>query len=171
MRIVSPVLDFIGSNKGLAIIGSALVGSIVFVTMIGCEPKVQIPGRIQTQMKVDAELPLKTARTLLDDFRAQSEENVKRDAADLERLSGSIAEAEAWQANMSAILWGALDTAGESAKALPGMQLILPSLFGLLGLFLPKPGTQKKIDAAYDAGRTDTVQTLASVKVAPSGVA
>jgi uncharacterized membrane-anchored protein YhcB (DUF1043 family) len=164
MQIIQSIRSFFDAATSLRSLwiygGIALVAIGVYV-LIGCEPKVQIPGRIADQMNVDTELPLKTARTLLEDFRAESERRVAEDAADLERLSGSIHDAEVWQANMSAVLWGAIDTAAGQAQAIPGANLVLPSLFALLGLFLPKPGTQKKIDAAYDAGRGETLTTLA----------
>lgn len=164
VELLTRIFDTLTGRHVLKVYAVLAAGAVLVFVFAGCEPKVQIPGRIAEQMKVDTELPLKTARTLLEDFRVESESRVKQDAADLERLSGSIHEAEVWQANMNAVLWGALDTASGSASAIPGAQLILPSLFGLLGLFVPRPSEKKKVDAAYDMGRNETLHTLTIAK-------
>jgi hypothetical protein len=172
VQLLTRIFDALTGKHMLKVYAVLAAGAVVVFMFAGCEPKVQIPGRIAEQMQVDGELPLKTARTLLEDFRARSEENVKRDAQDLERLSGSIADAEAWQANMNALLWMGVDAASGQAQAIPGLGAVIPIVTGLLGLFMPRPRERKLVDAAYDMGRGDTLKTLAAVKAAPAtGVA
>lgn len=159
---------FANANRPTLAVLAAMAVLVVGLSFVGssggCQAKVAVPARIQEQMKVDAELPLKTARTLFADFKARSEANVKADAQDLERLSGSIAEAEAWEANMRAILWSGIDAGLGQAQAIPGLGAVLPLLTGLVGLFLPRPRERKAVDAAYDQGRTETLHTLTIAK-------
>lgn len=48
--------------------------------------------------------------------------------------------------------------------SVPGGAIATGLLGALAGLFLKKPGTQKEIDAAYDAGRKDAVADAKAVK-------
>jgi hypothetical protein len=166
MQWITKALDWVQSNRWPALVACLVIAGIAVAAVVGCNPKVQVPAGIATQMRTEKSVPLDQAKTLLDDFRVRCETQNAANAKDLERLSGNINQAEAWQANVNALLWSGITTGADAAgKAIPGLGAVLPTLTGLLGaLFFPRIGERKRVDAAYDQGRTETIATLASAK-------
>jgi hypothetical protein len=173
MQIVSTVRAFIVKEKTLlAYVAGVVVCAVAFSFIApGCSPKVSVPANIAKEMATPAEVPLAQAVTLLEDYRAECERRVAANAADIERLTANVEAAEAWQANMNALLWQGIDTAKEQAKAIPGLGGVLPLIAGLAGLFMPRPRERQEKEASYAKGRKDAINTLAAAKVIPSGVA
>lgn len=59
------------------------------------------------------------------------------------------------QSVLGSLISDGMAYAAPALGGLPGGALIVGALTGIGGLLLPKPGTQKRIDAAYDMGRAD----------------
>lgn len=66
-----------------------------------------------------------------------------------------LGKAAEFQSVLGSLVSDGMAYVAPALGGLPGGALIVGALTGIGGLLLPKPGTQKRIDAAYNAGRIE----------------
>lgn len=149
---MATVLAYLKSNAA-GFVCLALAASL----FVGCHflnPDVPVPAALREHDKSIPELlPLSKAIPFLNDARASLERRstayaaeVKRDGEAIAKMSENVDDEAAWVAQAKALIWqGSKEAMTAGAAAVPGLGLILPTLFGIGGLLMDKPGAKKKI--------------------------
>ena len=159
---VSAVLDALaGNGLGGTFLALAVIGVLVLGLSQGCDSgnfiRVQTPPTVRAR---NADIP--PSMTLNDSlalYEAWKANTLAQDREWAKRLS----KAAEFQSILGSLQTDALAYATPFLGGLPGGSLMVGALGALGGLFLPKPGTQRRIDAAYDMGRTETEKTVQAV--------
>lgn len=105
--------------------------------------------RIVLEQKIkDANATFERLSSEIENDRTLMVEKADKANLDLAALEASAVRAREWNTQVSEVFWGGFNTAATAASTLPGANLIIPTLTGLIGLFLRKPGDAQTIAAA-----------------------
>lgn len=97
--------------------------------------------QIVLQQKIkDANATVERLNSEIEKERLVMVEKADKANLDLEALEASAVQAREWNSQVAEVFWGGFNTATTAASSLPGANLIIPTLTGLIGLFLRKPG-------------------------------
>jgi len=130
----------------------------VALTVQGCDlqkmVKLDVPKDVSSALDTDEQSTLADAPMLWEDWTVYVEKNSKR-------LSSSIKEAESRYSLISSITEMGIGIASDHASVLPGGTFIVSGLSLMAGLFMKRPGDDKKVgkekEKSFNAGLKQAV--------------
>lgn len=145
---------FLAANKGaLTMFGLSIAFIAASVGISGCQLdkliKVDVPTKVQAAVESPEQVPLAESQVLWDEWAAYVKTNS-------DALKARISDAQGQYATVTSLTSMGLEAATGAASTLPGGALIVAGLTGLGGLFLKRPGTDRKMQeekqASYNKG-------------------
>lgn len=154
------------ANGGKATINDARADALAAAYKAKVDAEISRDEVVLTQKVKDANAAYERMASEIEKDRLAMVEKADKANKDLDALQVSVVEARTWNTKVAEVFWGGVNTATTAASSLPGAGLILPTLTGLIGLFIRKPGDSAKIAEATtkaDTAEAEKKQLVAKV--------
>ena len=153
------------NKKATTMIVSVALFLGIAMTVQGCGlqkmVKFEVPAEVSTAIDVDQKQTLAEAQDVWEDWQAYVEKNSKR-------LSRSIEDANKRFELISSITEMGLSVAKDNASIFPGGAMLVSGLTLMTGLFLKRPGEDKKVqlekEQSFKAGLKEAIKNGISGK-------